>query len=467
MAARREVPNTLADRVFLTLLAISVASAALTTLASALLHQSSIMAEAQVELGHECDVVASTLNAAPDELTELASIDLGDMRATLVDPTGMVLFDTAAESSRMRDHVGRPEIADALATGEGSSVRASPTLGNMSLYQARRLDSGDVIRLSVDRAGVWAILLGDLGILGLVLIALVALSWVASRKLSARLVSPILQIDVARMDTRAPYEELQPLTDRLTEQQAELLSQVEDLRKADAARREFTANVTHELKTPIASIMGASELLRDGFVLDEDVPDFAARINGEAQRLTALVNDILMLSRLDESEREGGQQGFGTVEAVDLFAVTRDVAERMAARADWSEVTLSVEGESTMVDGFPRIVDELVANLCSNAIRYNRPGGEVRLWVGERAGRPTVEVRDTGIGIPEEAREKVFERFYRVETSRSRASGGTGLGLAIVKHAAALHGADVLLESELGKGTTVTVAFPQARRTAG
>ena len=450
----------LADRVFAMLLAISVISASTATLASALLHQATIMAEAQSELGTECDVLASTLDASDDALQELSSIDLGEMRATLVDPSGVVLFDSLVESDLMRGHVDRPEIADALATGSGTSIRASDTLGNISLYQARKLASGEVIRISVDRAGVWAILVGDLGILGAVLAALVVVSWVASRRLAVRLVSPILQIDVAHLDREAPYEELQPLTARLADQQAELLAQLEELKHADAMRREFTANVTHELKTPIASIMGASELVRDGFVLEEDVPGFAARINSEAQRLTALVNDILMLSRLDESERVRSLEGFGAAEAVNLLAVARDVAERMAGRADGAEVTLTVEGESTLVYGFPRIVDELVANLVSNAIRYNLPGGEVHVWVGQKDDRPTVTVSDTGIGIPEEAQEKVFERFYRVEASRSRASGGTGLGLAIVKHAATLHGADVSLESTLGEGTTVTVAFP-------
>ena len=463
-AKRRQA--ILADRVFGMLLAISVMSAGVATLASALLHQASIMAEAQSELGNECDVLASTLDATDDAKRELSSIELGEMRATLVDPSGVVLFDSLVESGLLHDHINRPEIAEALATGSGSSVRASDTLGNVSIYQARRLKTGAVLRLSVDRAGIWSILLGDLGILGAMLVALVLLSWVASRRLAASLVAPILQIDVAHLDREAPYEELQPLTARLADQQAELLAQMEDLKRADAMRLEFTANVTHELKTPIASIMGASELLRDGFVLEDDVPGFAARINSEAQRLTALVNDILTLSRLDESERVRSLEGFGTAETVDLQTVVRDVAERMAARADAAGVTLIVEGASTAVEGFPRIIDELVANLCSNAIRYNRPGGSVRLWVGTREGRPTVVVSDTGIGIPLEAQGKVFERFYRVEASRSRASGGTGLGLAIVKHAATLHGADVELESTPGEGTTITVSFPAQGRGA-
>ncbi|MBP3893526.1 MAG: two-component sensor histidine kinase [Atopobiaceae bacterium] len=448
------------SRVFVTLLSISILSAAIATLASALLHQSTIMAEAETELGHECQVIASTLNASDDEVAELQRLELGEMRATLVTPEGAVLFDSVVATTGLVGHGTRPEIAEALANGTGSSVRASDTVGYISIYQARRLDSGNVLRLSVDRAGVFSILLGDLGILGLVLVGLAIFSWFASRKLAAGLVQPILEIDVSRLSLTAPYEELQPLTDRLAEQQAELVSQMEELKSADTMRREFTANVTHELKTPIASIMGASELMRDGYVLDEDVPGFAARINDESQRLSALVNDILTLSRLDESERAQNQGLFGQPELVNLLPVARDVCERMGGRADHAEVSINLDGTPCLVRGFPRIIDELVANLCSNAIRYNKPGGEVNVFVGPVDGLPTVRVSDTGIGIPEESQGKVFERFYRVEASRSRASGGTGLGLAIVKHAAMLHGADVSLESEVGKGTTITVSFP-------
>lgn len=454
--------TTLAGRIFLALITISIVAATVATVCSAALHQASIMSEVQTELRHECDVLASTLNASTDELDELSSIDLGEMRATLVAPDGTVLFDSAVQPSSLVGHARRPEIAQALRTGSGASVRASDTLGNISLYQARRLNSGNIIRLSTDRAGILAVLLGDIGILVLVLIGLVIVSWFASRKLAAHLVKPILNIDPLQHAGEAPYEELEPLTRRLSEQQMELLQQMDELKRADTMRLEFTANVTHELKTPIASIMGASELLRDGYVLEEDVASFAARINSESQRLSALVNDILTLSRLDESERLQSPESFGVAEPVDLLSLARDVVGRMMDRADDLGVSLEVTGRSVVISGFPRMLDDLVANLCSNAIRYNKPGGYVHVWVGLRSGRPVVEVADNGIGIPKEAQAKVFERFYRVETSRSRASGGTGLGLAIVKHVAALHSAEVSLQSELGMGTTITVTFPES-----
>lgn len=426
-----------------------------------MLHEITIMSETQTELRKECDVLASTLNAADDQVLKLSSYELDDLRVTLLTAEGDVLYDNEAAPGELVGQAERPEVQDALAVGTGFALHASDISGNVSLYQAKLLKSGNVLRLAVDRSVPWAIFAGNVGILCLILVGLVAVSYMTSRQLAVRLVKPILQIDTRQLAKEAPYEELQPLTDRLAEQQTELLSQMEDLRHADVMRREFTANVTHELKTPISSIMGASELMRDGLVLDEDIPGFAARINSEAQRLSALVNDILTLSRLDESERVRRQDAFGTAEPVDLYAAACDVTERLSGRADLVGVTLVVEGSSTIITGFPRVLDELVGNLCSNAIRYNKPGGEARIWVGIREGCPVVEVSDTGIGIPEEAQVKVFERFYRVEPSRSRASGGTGLGLAIVKHAAAFHGAEIALQSTVGVGTTITVTFPE------
>ncbi len=232
------------------------------------------------------------------------------------------------------------------------------------------------------------------------------------------------------------------------------------IQDANDMRREFTSNVTHELKTPIASISGAAELIRDGICKPEDVSDFAGRIYKDAQRLSSLVSDILMLSKLDETER-GGQKDtmFGPMEQVDLFSVAQDVCSRLSRKAKKAEVNLDVKGISSCVNGNARLLDELVSNLVENAIRYNKKGGRVFVWVLPIEGRPAVRVSDTGIGIPEEAQSKVFERFYRVDKGRSRDMGGTGLGLAIVKHAAAFHEADIRLESKLGEGTTVTVLF--------
>jgi two-component system phosphate regulon sensor histidine kinase PhoR len=288
----------------------------------------------------------------------------------------------------------------------------------------------------------------------------VAVAWIVAQRFSDLLVRPILKIDTSSGNAESPYQELDPLVSHLNEQQAELQKRMNDIVDADAMRQEFTANVTHELKTPIAAISGASELLRDGLVRPEDVREFASRIYGDAQRLSSLVSDILTLSKLDESERVGDQALFGEPSQVDLYTVAQDVADRLEEKAAKANVSLRVQGASVFVNGYPRLLDEMIRNLCDNAIRYNRTGGSVHVFVLPVNGHPTVRVSDTGVGISKQDQSKVFERFYRVDKSRSRETGGTGLGLAIVKHAAALHKATIDLESELGRGTAITVTFP-------
>ena len=221
----------------------------------------------------------------------------------------------------------------------------------------------------------------------------------------------------------------------------------------EALRREFTANVSHELKTPLTSISGFAELMKAGTVPPETVPEFAGDIYLEAQRLITLVEDIIHLSQLDEDlvPLERG--------AVDLFAVARDVVQRLTPAAERAGVALTLTGGETTVEGVRQVLDEMVANLVDNAIKYNRPGGSVAVEVTVAEGKPRLTVRDTGIGIPAAHQERVFERFYRVDKSHSKEVGGTGLGLSIVKHAAAYHNASVSLESTEGVGTTVTVQW--------
>ncbi len=221
----------------------------------------------------------------------------------------------------------------------------------------------------------------------------------------------------------------------------------------ETMRREFTSNVSHELKTPLTSISGISEIMMNGIVKPEDVPAFAENIHSEAGRLIALVNDIIKLSQLDESDPQIAK------EPVDLLLVAKEVKTRLRHVIEKSGVTFKLLGESTTVNGTPVILSEMIYNLCDNAIKYNKKSGTVELTVGERDGHPFVRVSDTGIGIPLQAQPRVFERFYRVDKSHSRAIGGTGLGLSIVKHGAAYHGAELTLQSKLNEGTTVEIIF--------
>ena len=231
---------------------------------------------------------------------------------------------------------------------------------------------------------------------------------------------------------------------------------VTDRESAERTRREFTANVSHELKTPLQGILGSAELLENGLVKSEDVPRFVGHIRSEAQRLMALIGDIIRLSQLDEGELPAFQP-------VDLCAVAKDSVDSLRDAAAKRGITLTLRGESAVVSGVPALIREVVGNLCDNAVKYNVDGGSVTVTVesGETAASLTVE--DTGVGIPQAEQGRVFERFYRVDKSHSKASGGTGLGLSIVKHAVALHHGDIQLTSAPGHGTRIRVTFPLER----
>lgn len=452
---RQKAPSrpSLARRFFIALSAIAAVAAIAVLLCSSLIYQSVTVDDAGRMLESECRVVRASLRGDDTDVMRLTAFDSGDVRVTLVGTDGTVLYDNQNSVASMPNHADRPEIAEALADGTGSAERDSETSGYVSVYRAIRLANGNVLRLAVDRDGVAAAVRHNLLLVCAVVLVIIAVCWAASRLVADRLVSPILAIDPAEPDAAVTYVEIEPLVERISEQ-------VEELRGADLMRREFTSNVTHELKTPLSSISGASELIRDGIARPEDVPEFARRIYDEAHHMTELVNDILTLSKLDESERSGDASLLGAPEPVNLLHVAREVATRLAPVAEKTGVSITAAGEACVVQGYPRLLDELVYNLCDNAIRYNHEGGWVDVSVSLEDECPLLVVADSGSGIPAEQQAKVFERFYRGEQSRSRETGGTGLGLAIVKHAATLHGAALTLDSEPGRGTTVCVRFP-------
>lgn len=452
---RQKAPSrpSLARRFFIALSAIAAVAAVAVLVCSSLIYQSVTVDDAGRMLESECRVVRASLRADDTDVMRLTAFDSGDVRVTLVGTDGTVLYDNQNSVASMPNHADRPEIAEALSDGTGSAERDSETSGYVSVYRAIRLANGNVLRLAVDRDGAAAAVRHDLLLVCAVVLVIIAVCWAASRLVADRLVSPILAIDPAEPDAAVTYVEIEPLVERISEQ-------VEELRGADLMRREFTSNVTHELKTPLSSISGASELIRDGIARPEDVPEFAGRIYDEAHHMTELVNDILTLSKLDESERSGDASLLGTPEPVNLLHVAREVATRLAPVAEKTGVSITATGEACVVQGYPRLLDELVYNLCDNAIRYNHEGGWVDVSVSLEDECPLLVVADSGSGIPAEQQAKVFERFYRGEQSRSRETGGTGLGLAIVKHAATLHGAALTLDSEPGRGTTVCVRFP-------
>lgn len=460
--AQKQVPS-LQHKIFWALTLVSVLASVVIMVSFAAVYQAALLHEVHTDLARECSAVSSAIdvatNTTKDEIAVLAATNFGEVRATLVAPTGQVLYDSTTDAAALPNHLDRPEIKEAFEGGVGSAERDSQTLNFISIYEAKKITSGNVIRLAVDRNSVMGVLVRDVGFMLAVLAVVVLVCWLVSRYLAKRMVEPILAINPVKASQDTTYRELAPLVERLYEQQEALNEQVENLRDVDAMRQEFTANVTHELKTPIASIMGAAELVRDGIARSQDVPEFTGRIYDDAQRLSSLVSDILTLSKLDESERAGDIVLFGQVEPVDLYEVAKDVCRRAQGRAHKLGVSLFLEGTSSVVMGHRRLLDEMMANLVDNALRYNRVGGSVYVFVLPIEGTPAFCVRDTGVGIPVDAQDKIFERFYRVDKSRSRAGGGTGLGLAIVKHAALLHKAQIKVSSKVGEGTRIDVIF--------
>ena len=355
----------------------------------------------------------------------------------------------------MENHLSRPEIQQALASGVGREIRDSQTLGYETYYYAVRMPNGDVLRVAQDAETIWSIYDSSIPAIVLSCIALMLAAAVLSALLTRALVQPVLHMteDLDHIQENVPYKELIPF--------AESIHSDRILRENnEKMRQEFTANVSHELKTPLTSISGYAELIETGIAKPADVQGFAQKIHVEATRMIQLVNDILQLSNLDNVSETGAEP---EMEVVDLLDVARECVERQKLNARRAYISLTYLGESAPVRGSRSLLDELCQNLCDNAIRYNRPGGKVQITTAcNRDGHCTLTVADNGIGIPREAQSSVFERFYRVDKSRSKATGGTGLGLAIVKHIARIHGARIRLESQVDAGTTITVTFPTA-----
>ena len=491
----------------------------------------------------------------------LRQLESDQYRITWVAADGAVLYDTQADASAMENHAQRQEVRQALAYGEGESSRYSSTLLQKTVYYAKLLPDGTVLRLSSVRVTAGVLMLNMLQPLLLLVIAVLILSGVLAGRLAKRITEPLNRLDVENPLENDTYEELAPLLRRMEHQRRQIDRQMDELKQraeefqqitgsmneglvlldengailsinpaaqrllgtdnacvgqdiltvdrdvslsdslrtaaqeghsefrgrrggreyqfdisriqtegrtagtvllvfdvterafAEQNRREFTANVSHELKTPLQGIIGSAELLENGMVKQEDVPRFVGHIRSEAQRLVTLIGDIIRLSQLDEGEPM-------PTETVDLLEVTREAAENLQTAAAARDVTVTVEGQPAELEGVRRLLYEIVYNLCDNAIKYNVTGGRVDLSVSCTGGTAAVMVRDTGIGIPADQQDRVFERFYRVDKSHSKASGGTGLGLSIVKHAVQYHHGVIELKSELGKGTEIRVTFP-------
>ena len=375
-----------------------------------------------------------------------------DLRITLIGAEGEVLYESLLNKDEMDNHNERPEIIEAREKGEGEAIRYSATSGTHTFYYAERLQNGNVLRIGRDSVSVNRIMVNTLVIVLVIALCILFVCMGISHYLTKKLVEPIekLATNIMLVDENNVYEEIRPFVNTIKEQHVNIINNAQ-------LRQEFTANVSHELKTPLTAISGYAELIGNGMTGKEDTIRFSNEIHSNANRLLSLINDIIKLSELDEADHQM------EMERIDLYKLAENCVQMMQVTAEKQGIRLTLQGESAMAMANKGLMDEVFYNLCSNAIRYNKPGGSVTVTVGTKDERPFLSVADTGIGIPKECQERVFERFYRVDKSRSKEVGGTGLGLSIVKHAALIHHAAIVVDSTPGKGSTFTVIFPKKK----
>ena len=403
------------------------------------------------EVRQEAKYIRAAVNISGAQyLEEMDDVDW-TTRVTQIDAKGDVLYDTRRDGSTLENHSGRKEVKEALATGEGEDVRMSDTVGQEMYYYALLLDDGTVLRASKSMDGLIRTALGNLPVMAGLAAVMLVLAYFLAKWQTKRLVRPIYELDLEHPLENKTYEELTPFLEAMDRQNKE--------KEAVAnMRKEFSANVSHELKTPLTSISGYAEIMKNGMVRPADIPLFSERIYKEARRLITLVEDIIKLSKLDEESVELEK------EEVDLYELTREIISRLSPQAAQKNIRMEVTGEPVKYFGIRQILDEMIYNVCENAVKYNVDNGRVSVWVGNTLEGPKVTVSDTGIGIPKEHHERIFERFYRVDKSHSKERGGTGLGLSIVKHGALLHGAKVTVDSMPGRGTKIEIQFPKEEK---
>lgn len=384
------------------------------------------------------------------------SLRLQHLRISLISGDGEVLYDNDVDIGGMANHVDRPEVAEALKEGEGQSIRKSDTMDQSAFYYAALQEDGSVLRVAKEASSIWRVFKSSLPMVALTAALVFLLCFALSAHSTRTLMAPIdyLAGHLNECGTTPVYKEMIPFVNTIRKQH-------EDIMKNARMRQEFTANVSHELKTPLTAISGYAELIEHNMVLEKEIPRFAGEIHRSATRLLHMINDIIRLSELDTMETTSM-----VFDAVPLYQLAENCVDMLQVSAEKHQVTLSLRGKPCSIAGNKEMVEETLYNLCDNAIRYNNAGGSVVVTVEPNGEKVRLRVKDTGIGIPKEHQERVFERFYRVDKSRSKATGGTGLGLAIVKHIVAQHKAELTMESEPGKGTEITILFENAENSA-
>ena len=374
-----------------------------------------------------------------------------NVRITLVAKDGTVIADSQESANKLGNHLNRQEIQQAIKNGEATVTRHSDTQEKKVYYFAKQLDNGNVLRVSAEAKSIGKFFSDYIIYILLCIIVVIVTAVFVSMGITKSIVKPITQLgqSLDNIDKFKSDEELKPLVNAL-------LQQKKKQKMLDKQKKQFTANVSHELKTPLTSIAGYAELIETGMAKPEDIKPFAGVIRKQALRLVNLSEDIIQLSQLEESDDEDM-----SFESVNLYEIAQRCVEALNINAINKGVTLNLTGEECYIRGKAQLVEELVYNLCDNAIRYNKENGNVTVTVTPLEKGASVSVKDTGIGIPKKYQERIFERFFRVDKSRSKATGGTGLGLAIVKHITQLHDAKLEISSEESKGTEIIVTFKE------
>lgn len=430
------------------MIAISVISILLMMILSNLVNYRILSTEAYDDL-RACAYAFKGTNAFLDPQNVQYQVERKSYRVTLIAPDGSVCFDSAFDAGKMGNHKKRIEVHEALQGKEGYSKRQSDTMQKDTVYFAILLDNGYVLRVAKDVKSIMSVFLSSFPFMFVVLVCVIAVCIFLSNLLTKAIIQPVelMAKNIDQIDEADVYKELKPFI-------AMIRRQHEDIRRNADMRQEFTANVSHELKTPLTAVSGYAEIMENGMASEKDVIHFSGEIHRNANRLLQLINDTIRLSELDAVHMEI------VTEKLDVYELAQNCVDTLQVKADKMEVTIRLAGEPCILETSREMINELLYNLCDNAIRYNKKGGRVLVLVGENEYKEKyIEVKDNGIGIPMEYQERVFERFYRVDKSRSKETGGTGLGLAIVKHIIVQLHARLEMDSEEGKGTMMRIVF--------
>lgn len=374
------------------------------------------------------------------------SIEDTGIRITVISADGTVLFDNDTDPGQMENHINRPEVKQALDTGSGQSVRKSETLQMQTYNYALLLENGDVLRVSSEAQSIVSVYMSSLPMVALVVVIVLFICLIISGYLTQRILKPIeaMTQNLNNVSLDIGYEELEPFAMQIRKQHEDILSSAK-------VRQDFTANVSHELKTPLTAISGYAELMEQGMINTNDVKKYAGQIRENSNRLMDIINDTIKLSELDYEELTPELSRF------DLYELANDRVNLIKGAVGNKTIKLDISGECMEVYSDKNLMSELMDNLIINAIRYNVENGMVMVSIFKQNDKIVLKVADSGIGIPQEEIPRIFERFYRVDKSRSRETGGTGLGLAIVKHIVELLEYSIDVESEIGKGSVFTV----------